>query len=327
METSKRQFTSAASETSAHLKKRAKALEPFGWTGRRAEWIALACFHGGVFTRAQWTSFLGCHHEIVGRAVRKLVAQGVAVEEKPPRISGIGRICRIRGRRIYKALGAGDHRRRRITSPEVMMRRLLALDYVLEHPRLPWLPTEAGRVAAFEALGIERRILPQRVYRGALGGLRRFFPLGLPIALDTEGAVFVYAEPGHDTATALRSWGAKHGDLWKALWDLGLKIDVVAVARRGKEYGRASRVLTSWSRYPRPSKTDEETRRELARIEQAIIGGDVRVLDEYGGLQAALKRAIALEQRARRRAGRGLTERVDTWMTVRLAGARFYWEA
>ena len=309
------------------LKDRAKALEPFGWTGRRAQWIALACFHGGVFTRAQWTSFLGCHHEIVGRAVRKLVAQGVAVEEKPPGIDGIGRICRIHGRRIYKALGLGDHRRRRITSAEVLMRRLLGLDYVLEHPRLPWLPTEADRVAAFEALGIEREILPQRVYRGALGELRRFFPLGLPIALDTERAVFVYAEPGHATATALRSWGAKHGDLWKALWDLGLKIEVVAVARRWKEHGRASRVLTSWARYPRPSEVDEETRRELARIEQAIIGGDVRVLDEYGGLQAALKRAVALEKRPRRRAGRGLTERVDTWMTVRLAGARFYWEA
>jgi len=147
-----------------------------------------------------------------------------------------------------------------------MMRRLLALDYVLEHPRLPWLPTEADRVAAFEALGIERGLLPQRVYRGAPGGLRRFFPLGLPIALDTERAVFVYAEPGHDTATALRSWGAKHGDLWKALWDLGLKIEVVAVIRRWKEYGRTSTVLTNWARYPRPSEIDEEIRRDLARI-------------------------------------------------------------
>ena len=207
------------------------------------------------------------------------------------------------------------------------MRRLLALDYVLEHPRLPWLPTEADRVAAFEALGIERGLLPQRVYRGALGGLRRFFPLGLPIALDAERAVFVYAEPGHETATALRSWGAKHGDLWKALWDLGLKIEVVAVARRWKEYGRTSRVLDNWARYPRPSEIDEETRRELARIEQAILGGDVRILDGYGGLQAALKRAVALEKRARRRAGRGLTERVNTWMTDRLAGARIWWEA
>ena len=326
METQNQRFNSAASEALVPLRERAKALEPFGWTGRRAEWIALACFHGGVFTRAQWTSFLGCHHEKVGRAVRKLVAQGVAVEEKPPGINGIGRICRIHGRTIYEALGAGNHRRRRITSPEVLMRRLLALDYVLEHPRLPWLPTEADRVAAFGALGIERRILPQRTYRGALGGLRRFFPLGLPIALDTERAVFVYAEPGHQTATALRSWGAKHGDLWKALWDLGLEIEVVAVIRRWKEYGRTSTVLASWSRYPRPSEIDEEGRRELARIEQAIIGTDVRVLEEYGGLQAASKRAVALEKRAERRAGRGLTERVGTWMTDRLAGARFYWE-
>ena len=141
-----------ATTVTVHLTERSKALEPFGWTGRRAEWIALACFHGGVFTRAQWTSFLGCHHEQVRRAVRKLVAQGVASEEKPHGINGIGRICRIHGRKIYRALGAGDRRRRRITSPAVLMRRLLALDYVLEHPRLPWLPTDADRLAAFEAL-------------------------------------------------------------------------------------------------------------------------------------------------------------------------------
>ena len=46
-------------------------------------------------------------------------------------------------------------------------------------------------------------------------------------------------------------------------------------------------MLTNWSRYPRPSEIDEETRRDLPRIEQAILGGDVRTLDEYGGLQAA----------------------------------------
>ena len=159
-----------------------------------------------------------------------------------------------------------------------------------------------------------------------LGGLRRFFPFRLPIAVDTERAVFVCAEPGHETATALRSWGAAHGDLWKALWDLGHKIEVVAVARRWEEDHRAGRVLANWVRYPRPSEIDEETRRELARIEQAILGGDVRVLDEYGGLQAALKRAVALDKRASRRAGRGLTERVATWRTLRLAGARFWWE-
>ena len=57
------------------------------------------------------------------------------------------------------------------------MRLLLSLDYVLEHPDLPWLPTEPEKVRAFEALGIERRLLPRRVYRGPAGNTRRYFPL------------------------------------------------------------------------------------------------------------------------------------------------------
>ena len=35
------------------------------------------------------------------------------------------------------------------------------------------------------------------------------------------------------------------------------------------------------------------------RIEHAIMEGDVRVIEEYGGLQA-VKRSVALEKRARR---------------------------
>ena len=85
----------------AHLQGREQALEPFGWTGRRAKWIALACLHSGVFTRAQWTRFLGCHTKKVRRAVHALIAQGVAAEENVPGITGISRVCRIYGRGIY----------------------------------------------------------------------------------------------------------------------------------------------------------------------------------------------------------------------------------
>ena len=132
------------------------------------------------------------------------------------------------------------------------MRRLLSLDYVLEHPGLPWLPTEAEKIRAFEALGIERGILPQRVHRGAVGGIRRYFHLGLPVALDADCAVFVYVDPGHETATALRSWGSAHRDLWRALWDRGIGIKVVAVARGWRELSRARTVLGNWARDPQP---------------------------------------------------------------------------
>ncbi len=84
----------------------------------------------------------------------------------PVGIRRIGRVCRIKARQVYRALGAEEfHRHSRITSRDVLARRLLSLDYVLEHPCLPWLPTEAENVAAFEVLGIERRILPQRTHR------------------------------------------------------------------------------------------------------------------------------------------------------------------
>ena len=166
------------------------------------------------------------------------------------------------------------------------MRRLLSLDYVLEHPDLPWLPTEPEKVRAVEALGIERRLLPRRVYRGAAGNLRRHFPLKLPVALDAERAVFVYVDPGHETATALRSWGAAHRELWKALWDRGVRIEVVAAARTWQERSRAETVLANWARDPRPSEFDAEINLEIDRIKQAVLkGNDLWIKEVCGDLQ------------------------------------------
>ena len=171
----------------AHLRGREAALEPFGWTGRQAEWIALVCLHSGVFTRTQATRFLDTHHERARRLVHALIAQGLAAEETVPGVRGIGRVCRIFSRGLYHALGAEHIRHRRTASADVLMRRLLSLDYVIEHSGLPWLPTEPEKVAAFEALGIERELLPSRLYRGAAGDTRRYFPLKYGSMIATIG--------------------------------------------------------------------------------------------------------------------------------------------
>ena len=95
-------------------------------------------------------------------------------------------MCRIFSRRIYRALGAEDIGHRRIASPEVLLRRLPSLDYVLEHPGWSWLPTEPEKVDCVERLGIPRKQLPRRVYRGAVGKTRRYFALKLPIAAEKD---------------------------------------------------------------------------------------------------------------------------------------------
>lgn len=307
----------------ARLEERAEALKLFGWKGRKAEWIALACLHSGVFTRTQATAFLSTHHERARRMVHALIAQGLAAEETVPRVRGIGRVCRIYARKLYRALGAEHVRHRRTASPVVLMRRLLSLEHVIEHPDLPWLPTEAEKVAAFDALGIDRGLLPVRVYRGVTGTTRRYFHVKLPVALDAERAVFVYADPGHDTATALRSWGRAHRGLWRALATLGRSVEAVVVARTSRQTRRARKVMRHWTEASGTAEPDPMVAIELARIERTIIEGSVEVLDEYGGLQAAMQRSVALEKEARWGRRIATIHRASAWRTVRLQGVRY----
>ena len=123
------------------------------------------CLHSGVFTRAQFCFHLKASRMRVLRFVRQLVDQGFAAEDSMPdrdirRPAGrTPSICRIFHRQIYWVLEAENIRRRKINSAEILRRRLLFLDYVLEHTKLSWLPTEPEKVRCFETLGLDRRLL------------------------------------------------------------------------------------------------------------------------------------------------------------------------
>ena len=62
---------------------------------------------------------------------------------------------------------------------------------------------------------------------------------------------------------------------------------------------------------------------EFARIEQAILTGDIPVLEEYGGVQAALKRTVELEQLTRKRSNKTMIKAFATWDSIRIAGGGF----
>ena len=201
----------------AHLQGREAALEPFGWTGRQAEWIALACLHSGVFTRTQATRFLDTHHEQGAPPRPRADRAGPRPPRRPCPAFGGSAACAgsspgVSTARLAPSTSATAARRPPTCSCAACSRSTTCSST----PGLPWLPDRAEKVGAFEALGIERELLPSRLYRGAAGNTRRYFPLKLPVALDSRpSAVFVYVEPGHDTTTALRSWGEAHCGLWK----------------------------------------------------------------------------------------------------------------
>ena len=308
----------------AHLGGRDRALETFGLTGRRAEWIALASLHGGVFTRAQLSDWLGASRFKVLRLVQALTARRIVAEET---VGGL-KVCRICARGVYRALGAEDVRHRRITSIEVVVRRLLSFDYVIEHPELPWLPTESEKVGAFEALGIHRSLMPVRVYRGAAGGARRYFPRGMPVALDSSRAVFVHADPGYDTSMALHSWRDRHRRLWEALREDGLSVEAVGVACARRPLDRARTILGNWTnadsapRPVHPPGTVAAARREIARIEGAILGMDDEAVAEMGGFQACLRRIAEMRELLRSARPEGTIDGHSVWRSSRLAGVR-----
>ena len=309
----------------AHLKGREKALRRFGWTGREAEWIALVCLHSGVFTRDQICDWLGIHRHTARRFVQDIMDRRLAAEDT---LEG-RKVCRISARAVYRALGAENIRHRRIASAEVLLRRLLSLDYVMGQTGQAWLPTELEKVAAFEALGLDRRVLPVRVYRGAAGDTRRYFPLKLPVALDAGRAVFVYADPGHDTATGLRSWGRVHRELWEGLQEQGRKVRAVAVVRTDSEFGRAEKVLSNWTdpkRSPSRSKasaTGREIRREIEQIEQGIRGRDKRVTGRYGSLRGCLVRLAELREALPTAPSEAMIDGFTVWRSGRLPGDPF----
>ena len=148
------------------------------------------------------------------RFVKALVERKTAVESEWPLVNGGGKTCRISGKPIYRALGVENIRHRRKANRSVVMRRLLSLDFVLEHPGLNWLPTEGEKVEFIEGLGVHSNLIPRRIYYGAVGAQKRYFALKLPVAGGAKTVTFAYVDPGHATAVELQLMGS---GAWTAL--------------------------------------------------------------------------------------------------------------
>ena len=313
---------------------RAGQLAELGWTGRDAEWIALVCLHSGVFTRSQWCYFFDDPHRMPAtRFIRQLLDRRAGVEDERAIFPGGGRAVLITQKSIYRALKIPDvrHRRGKEATTQVLMRRLLSLDYIIERPTLGWLPTEAEKVQRFEALGIDRTVLPYRKYGKNGKGQPRYFALKLPIAVDEQAATFVYVDSGQTTDSELRAWGVAHAPLWAALRARTFAVQIVAIGTGAASANRAETVLKTWTRdgdsqaetHPAgETKADPEIQQEIARLEHGFTHGDQQIMCAAGGFQAASERLSLLRKlpagTPTKENRRGAIDRYSTWSTIRL---------
>ena len=304
-----------------HLRGRERALEPLGWTGREAEWIALVCLHSGVFIRSQFCHYFNTDRKQALRVVGALVARRAGIEGDSMMFPGGARLCRISNMAIYRALGVKNIRHRRKARNSVLMRRLLSLDFVLEHTAMNWLPAEPEKVEFFEKLGLPRRLIPRRIYYGVVGNQKRYFALKLPLAVDPEIVTFVYADPGHQTDRELYSWGAAHGPLWDALRKKGRRVRVIGIGVENATVDRTARVLETWAAAkPGVSHEGPTPKQEINAIDEAMKQDDEAFLAPYGGFGGAMERLGVLYEMPEATVTEGVSiDDYSTWQAVRLA--------
>ena len=285
----------------AHLRGREEALEPFGWKQEDAEWVAMVCLHSGMFTRAQYMAYFNAHPQQAARFVQCLVDLKLAVEEPIPVIRPENRTkaCRITYKGIYRELGVPNIRHRRFADPAGYLRRLLSLDYVIDHAELGWLPTEDEKVWYCKHLGIGKDRLPKRLYAGAAGNVTRYFPLKLPVASGTA-TTFVYVDPGNGTSTELRHWGRAHKDVWNGIRKHGIKVHVAAIGATVAADKRARAVLEGWARDRKRveagSPHEEELQEERDEVARAVRTADAAILERYGGFDRTSRRYVELKK-------------------------------
>ena len=289
---------------------------------RAAEWTAYAALHAGVFTRLQLRAWLqkpspDAERAEASRIIASLRTLGLATEED---LAGIGPCVHIHAKQVYRALGETDNRNRRRPGREKAIERLLCLDYVLDHPDEPWLPTEDGKTQACEDAGIDRATWPRKVYPAKDGQSEttRFFVEKFPLALDLQArrAVAACVNPG-TTNARLKGWLDAYNPLLEAIAGAGLTLSLVHISQRSELAEPAARQLEQAARGLGDGDAEEAA---LERIRNAIRACSEEALESVGGLGEALETARRIfDRRAGRSAGVPIQVRTRTWTSTRIA--------
>ena len=311
--------------TFPHLNGRAEKLaDSLDLPAELAEWLAVSALHSGCFLRSQLQFFGGYDEEYrvsLTRVIRKLIDKKL-ITETP--FESLGLLARITNKTVYRLIGADNIRHRRLASWPLMFRRLLALDYVLDHPQLPWLPTESEKVACFDQLGIDRTNLPRRVWDNATGYTVRLFANKHPIAVDprSKQAHFVYTDSEEKSPQGVRSWRSEHAALWSDLDRLGFNLHIVHASFNTRLEESVSRVFSSWMNLPRSTVSSALIETELRLVQQAIGSNDKLALEEYGGFNGALQASAAFQEQLRKQAiAVAYSATYSTWISERITQA------
>ena len=183
------------------------ALIDLGYNEQESRFLYLVATHSGYFTLRQFLDYTGTSkgwnvHQFTSKSIRLGHVRAATCGYRTS-------VFNLFSRKVYGALDRDNLRNRRRLSSELIQTRLLILDFVLAHPRLEYLETEAEKVAYFRELAVPEALIPGRVYKGIdpNSTTKRCFVDRFPVFFSAESD----CPPGERTPTFVYCDSASRG--------------------------------------------------------------------------------------------------------------------
>ena len=146
------------------FQERVAAVQSLGFNPRQAAFVTTVALHSGYCVRRQYAASTGQKYgKNVCDFLDGLIERGLA--RRLTFRADRGSVYHLFARPLYAALGEENNRNRRHTSPALIARKLLLLDFVLGLPDHDWYATESDkRELLVNRLGVPDAALPQRTY-------------------------------------------------------------------------------------------------------------------------------------------------------------------
>jgi hypothetical protein len=277
---------------------RIAAVVALGFNPRQAAFLTTVALHGGYCLRRQYGTFTGQKYgktvcDFLDRLVDEQLATRVTFR------ADRGGIYHLFARRLYLAIGEENNRNRRPTTPAVIARKLMLLDFVLANRGYDWYATEREkRELLVKRLEVPETILPHRTYTptSASGApavnTTRYLIQKLPIFLSGQPSlvnfVCVVVDPH---ATAIDAFIREHVALLCCLphWALHAVVPRNVASRRAcvVAYDRALAALSYAQASPDDVAWFERVREVVERGELRQLG--VRDLQRYRELSTRVR--------------------------------------
>jgi hypothetical protein len=203
-----------------------------GYSEREAAFLYMVAVHSGYFLRRQFNQFVARERGAIATHFLRKAAELNHVSEMP--CSEGRRIYHFSDKQAYRMVGLGSSQNRRVKSQREILRRLMALDYVLLH---------LGRERFVETPEARRQFFSQWNVRPEIVEKAGAFGHGVPVSFSSDAEPITirvaFIDEGQRSTAMFARFLATHNKLLRSL----PRAEVVYVAISSAQFSPAQHVF------------------------------------------------------------------------------------